>query len=200
MKITLLKQQVNDANRVSVFVDNEYAFSLTLDQVIEEKIKKGLELDLAQLDTLKALSDEGKLRARALEWLLRRPHSTKEFRDYCYRKKIDKDLSEKLQAEFQDRGYIDDQKFAQWFSEQRFTKGKSARAVQSELASKGIDSAIASEIVATAQDDGQALKRLVSKLRTRSRYQDDKKLTANLIGKGFQYADVKRVLEQPSDE
>jgi len=47
MKITAIKQQVKNPERVSVFIDGKYEFSLTLDEVLKEKIKIGLELDKA---------------------------------------------------------------------------------------------------------------------------------------------------------
>ena len=42
MKITALKQQIKSADRVSVFVDEKYSFSLSLDDILTHKIKKGL--------------------------------------------------------------------------------------------------------------------------------------------------------------
>lgn len=200
MKITLLKQQVNDADRVSVFVDNAYSFSLTLDQILEQKLKKGVEVDETRIEELKSLSNEGKVRAKVLEWLMIRPHSTSEFREYCYRKKIDKDLADKLAADLTRHGYLDDEKFVRWFVEQRLRKGKSARSVYAELAAKGIDRALAQPIVENDSNDSAALQKLIAKLRTRSRYSDDRKLIAYLIGKGFSYSDIREVLQDGNND
>lgn len=190
MKITQLKQQIKDTSRVSIFLDDSYAFSLTLDQILEQKLKKGLELDALQVEVLKKLSDEGKLRVKALEWLMLRPHSVKEFREYCFRKRIEGELCEKWTQEFEDRRYLDDEKFAVWFSEQRLRKGKSLRAVQAELAQKGIQQGVSQRVLAERANDEDSLVNLVKKMRTRPRCRDDKKLTAYLIGKGFRYSDV----------
>lgn len=197
MKVTLLRQQLNDSNRVSVFVDNEYSFSLTLDQLLEEKLKKDVEIDNRRLEKLKLLSDEGKLRSKALEWLMLRPHSIGEFRSYCYRKKIDKDFAERLVTDFTEKNFLDDVKFARWFSEQRLRKGKSTKAIRAELVSKGIHGDIAKTVVGESDSgsDERALIQLITKLRNRPRYQDDKRLTAYLLGKGFKYADIKSTLQ-----
>lgn len=195
MKITHIKQQINDSNRVSVFVDGDYSFSLTLDQILEQKLKKGLELDGPRLEILHKISDEGKIRTRALEWLLRRPHSVGEFKNYSYRKKLEKDLVEKLIAEFQDRGYLDDEKFAIWFADQRIKKGKSIREVRAELMAKGISFSV-SEFVTDSNSDEDALVGLIKKLQTRSRYQEEKKLLSYLLSKGFRYSDIKTALEK----
>ena len=103
MKITSIKQQVKNDSRVSIFVDGKYSFSLTLDQLLEEKIKKDDEIDESRLKKLKKLSDEGKLKTRSMEWLMNRPHSTKEFSDYLYRKKSDKELITAWTEEFAEK-------------------------------------------------------------------------------------------------
>ena len=197
MKITAIKSQVNNENRVSVFVDEKYSLSLTLDQLLEEKLKKDDELDEVRLKELKKLSDEGKLRARALEWLMTRPHSTRELRDYLFKKKTEKELISALVDEFTEKNYLNDQEFARWFTEQRLRKNRSIRAVEVELASKGISRDIVNSIkkgYASEETDQVALDNLIQKLRTRTRYQDEEKLKAYLYSKGFRYDDIKQAL------
>jgi len=203
LKITQIKQQVKNLDRVSIFLDGKYTFSLTLDQLLNERLKKEDELDEQRVKELKKLSDEGKIRARALEWLLSRPHSTREFRDYLYRKKAEKDHIEALVEEFTDRKYLNDEAFAKWFTELRQRKNKSSRAIKSELFSKGISPVTIQNIV--TDNDGvsyetEALINLVNKLSTRPRYSDSNKLTAYLIGKGFSYGNIKQVLSDRDDE
>ncbi|MFT4532130.1 MAG: regulatory protein [Candidatus Saccharimonadales bacterium] len=195
MTITALKQQVKNANRVSVFLDGKYSVSLTLDQVLDEKIKKGIDVDEQRLKQLKKLSDDGKLKQRALEWLMNRPHSEREFRDYMYRKQADKGLTEVLIEEFIEKKYLDNATFAKWFAEQRRRKNKSDREISSELASKGVDRVTIQSIVTDLEsDETGALKEKINKLKTRTRYQDEKKLITYLIGKGFRYSDIRSAL------
>ncbi len=201
MIITMIKQQVKQANRVSIFVDGKYSFSLTLDQLLDEKLKKGDGFDGARIKQLKTLSDEGKLKQRALEWLLMRPHSEREFRDYMYRKKADKDLIEAWVEDFRLKKYLDDEAFAQWFADNRKRKNKSSRAIGAELRSKGVSQEITQAIlVGSMQSDGEALQLLVAKLRRRPRYQDDQKLIQNLAGKGFPYAQIREAMSADTDE
>jgi regulatory protein len=205
MKITAIKVQVKNENRVSVFLDEKYSFSLTLDQLLEEKLKKSDDIDDNRLKILKKLSDEGKLKQRTLEWVLGRPHSAKEFRDYLYKKQADKELIEAWVLEFKDKKYLDDEKFAIWFAENRIRKNKSTRAITAELYSKGIgskDISIALKYLENYQQNDQqedqdkvAIKNLVSKLKNRPRYQDVQKLKSYLVSKGFNYQDIKEVLE-----
>lgn len=197
MKITAIKAQVKNANRVSIFVNGKYSFSLTLDQLLSEKLKKSDDIDELRVKQLKKLSDEGKLKQQALEWLLNRPHSEREFRDYLYKKQIDKDLIFSLVEEFTEKGYLNNAEFARWFAENRRRKNKSDREITSELASKGIDRVTIQSIVTGLEgDENTALKEKIAKLQTRSRYQEEKKLIAYLISKGFRYSDIKSELEK----
>jgi regulatory protein len=201
MKITAIKAQVKSDDRVSIFVEGKYSFSLTLDQLLEQKLKKGSELDQNEVQNLKKLSDEGKLKQRTLEWVLGRPHSTKEFRDYLYQKKADKDLIEAWVVEFTDKKYLDDRTFAVWFAENRRRKNKSDRAIKSELYSKGINSETIQSVVTELENDEsesekQSLTALVNKLTGRPRYRDEQKLKSYLISKGFSYSDIKEVLKK----
>ncbi len=201
MKVTAIKAQVKQEGRVSVFVDGTYSFSLTLDQLLNQKLKKGTELDKQDVVLLKKLSDEGKLKQRTLEWLLLRPHSTRELRDYLYRKQVEKELANAWVEEFTEKKYLDDLSFSRWFAEGRRRKNKSTRAIRSELASKGISSVTIQSVVTELESaDGskksekEVLSELINKLRNRSRYQDEQKLIQYLLSKGFVYADIKDAL------
>lgn len=203
MKITALKAQVKNPERVSVFVDHAYTFSLTLNEVLEHKLKKETEITEADIAAFKKLSEDGKLRTRAYEWLMGRPHSTKELRDYLYKKKTDKDLQEKLIAEFTQKGVLSDERFAEWSAERLLRKNKSSRAIANELRAKGIDSVTIQSIVSREEiSDRESLVVLIQKLQTRSRYADQKKLIAYLQTKGFSYSDIKSALEiiEPEQE
>lgn len=198
MRITSIKQQVKNPERASIFLDGKYAFSLSLNELVAEKLKIGQELDEAEQKRLKKLSDDGKLRARALEWVMSRPRSIREFKDYMYRKKADPDLTDKLITEFTHRSYINEERFAEWLSDVRARRGKSNRAIQAELASKGIDRDVAQEVLA-GSDELERLKELVAKKGKLPRYKaDPQKFMRYLAGQGFSYDDIKQAMS-PTD-
>ena len=86
LTVTGLKQGVKNPNRVNVFVNDKYEFSLDVTQVVDFKIKVGMEISPEQLLEYKKASEFGKLYQRALEKTLTRPHSEKEINDYLVRK------------------------------------------------------------------------------------------------------------------
>lgn len=84
--ITNLKQGVKNPNRVNVFVNSKYALSLDVVQVVDLGVKVGLEISEDELEEFKKASEYGKLYQRTLEWVLVRPRSVRETRDYLSKK------------------------------------------------------------------------------------------------------------------
>ena len=58
MRITRITEQIRNPERVSVFFDGKYGFSLNLDQLLQTKLKTGDEIDGADLKVYKKLSTE----------------------------------------------------------------------------------------------------------------------------------------------
>lgn len=197
MTITSIKQQTKNTERVSIFVDGKYSFSLSLDELVKYKLKNGDELSPADVKKYKKISEDGKLRQRALEWLMNRPHSVREFKDYMYRKRADPQLAESLITEFTAKNYLDDHKFAVWFTELQARRGKSNRAIRSELFKKGISREVVDEVMQeTAEDEKSRLKTLVDKKSQLPKYRNDPlRLAKYLVGQGFSYDLVKNAVK-----
>lgn len=214
MKITAITAQLQNPDRVNVSVDGKYRFSLDIAQVIELGVKVGREYDEAGLAELEAESQFGKLYARTLEYCLMRPHSSREVRDYLYRKtratkykskktgelKERAGVSESITARVFDRlvnkGYIDDEKFARYWAENRNqTKGASRRKLQAELRAKGVEAAIIDAALAESdRSDEDELAKIIAK--KRARYPDEQKFMQYLARQGFSYDDIKAALAE----
>lgn len=202
MKITALKQQVKNPERVSVFVDEKYSFSLSLDELVKYKLKNNDELDSGEVKKLKKISEDGKLKARALAWILNRPHSEREFRDYMRRKKAEAELTDNLVSEFTHKKYLSDAHYAKWLYEMRTRVGKSNRAIRSELASKGVNREVVGLLFEEQGDDEAVrLRSIIAKKQKLSRYQKDPaKLIQYLTSQGFSYSLVKQELQLNNPE
>ncbi len=198
MKITSIKQQVKNPDRASVFIDGKYSFSLSLNELVAEKLKINQELNEAELKRLKKLSADGKLKGRALEWVMNRPRSIRELKDYLYRKKAEPEQIIGLTEEFESRGYINDTNYANWLIDMRRRGGKSDRVIQGELMKKGVSREIVSETLKKDSDDERGrLRVLIDKKRNLNRYKnDEQKFKMFLIRQGFNYDDIKTVLAE----
>ena len=81
-----LRQGVKDPNRVNVFINGKYSFSLDVAQVVDFGVKIGRVLSETELEEMKRASEFGKAYQRALEWVLVRPRSVRELKDYLKRR------------------------------------------------------------------------------------------------------------------
>lgn len=191
-----------------MLVDGKYRFSLDVFQVGELGIKVGKEYSEEELVGLETESQFGKVYTRALEYCLSRPHSSKEVLDYLYkktrdtrtktggiRKGVSPVITERAYNRLLERGYIDDQKFARfWVENRNLRKGASKRKMIAELRAKGVEAAIIEEVLAGSErNDSDELQKIITK--KRNRYPNDQKFMAYLARQGFSYDDIRSVLE-----
>ncbi|MBR2836959.1 RecX family transcriptional regulator [Candidatus Saccharibacteria bacterium] len=197
LRITDIKQAVRNENRVNVFVNGKYSFSLDIAQVVDLSVKVGMILTAERLAELKKASEFGKLYQRALEWVLVRPRSRKEVYDYLYKKtyekKLDKNYINGIINRLKDKKYIDDKAFCEYYVENRFVKkGVSEKRLRMELMKKGVVSAIIDEVLAgSGRDERGEIQKMITK--KRSRY-DDEKLIQYLCRQGFDYSLVRELV------
>lgn len=219
--ITKLTPGVKDPNRVNVFLDNHFAFSLDLAQVVDLDVKVGQKINNERLKTLQSASEFGKLYQRTLEWVLTRPHSVRETQDYLKRRKIKRkqlnrqrereerrplpelqdEMMQQVVERLLEKGYLNDQKFAKFFVENRYVRrGISQRRLRMELKRKGVDdeaAKIALETVPRPEDE-EVLKVIKKK---RKKY-NDFQLIGYLVRQGFDFQRAKNAVEnyRPEDE
>ena len=213
MKITNLSSQIRNPDRVNVSIDGKYRFSLDISQITELGVKVGREVSEEELAILETESLFGKLYSLALNYSFSRPHSVHELRDYLYRKTLttkfrtkkgevkERDgyspaLTTRVLEKLQHKGYVDDEKFARWWVENRNqTKGTSLRKLSAELRAKGVNGEIIDEVVASSErNDGNELAKIIAK--KRAKYPDEQKLIAYLARQGFRYDDIKSALQE----
>lgn len=197
MKITAIKAQTKNPDRVSIYVDDKYAFSLNHNQLLEQKLRTGLEIDHVRLDEFKRASEQGKAYDRALNYVIIRPRSVQEMRQYARRKQWSAEDTEAIIQKLTERNYLNDQAFARaWLQSRKLTKNYSARKLKLELKQKGVTDDIVNEVVnQESYDEQSALKALIVKKQKLARYRDDpQKLMQYLARQGFDYDDIKSAL------
>lgn len=198
MKVTALRPAVKTRGRINVFIDEKYSFSLDESQLIGSGLGVGKELTASELASLKDESTFGKAYGRALDYIMRRPRSEKELRDYAWKKQWPKELTERVLARLRTKGYLDDAKFAQaWVRHRALGKPISQRKLRLELQQKGLNEDLINAALTDERsefNEATALQRLVTK--KRGRYIDQQKFIAYLARQGFAYDDIKQALAE----
>ena len=197
LKITDLKQGLKNPERVNVYVNSKFAFSLDVSQVVELGVKVGRVIDKDELEQFKSASEFGKLYQRALEWTLLRPRSERELSDYLRKKVYEKGLGqgfiEDVICRLKDNGYVDDRRFSEYYVENRFVKkGISRKRLRMELMKKGICAAVVDEVL-NGRNDEDEIRKIVAK--KRGKY-DNEKLMAYLCRQGFSYELVREIVSK----
>lgn len=218
--ITDIKEAVRDQDRLNIYIDGKFFCSLALSQVVDLKLKIGRVLTDEELVGLKRASEFGKLYQRALEYALLRPHSQKELRDYLKKKTLsrtirvknkktgeyqtklkegfDASLVEPVLARLIERGYVDDERFARlWVENRSVRKGVSRKKLRLELQAKGV----AQDIIENCLSEGirneqEELAKVIAK--KAKKYPDEQKLIQYLLRQGFNYSDILDALSAAS--
>ena len=213
MKVTSISAQVRNPDRVNVSIDGKFRFSLDIFQLTEHGVRVGKEYSEEELAVLESESSYGKLYTKSLEYCMLRPHSSREMRDYLWRKTretkyksrsgelktrpgVAQEIATRVYDRLVEKGYIDDEKFARWWVENRnLRKGTSRRKLQAELQAKGVASAvIAAMLEDSSRNDENELAKIIAKKRVK--YPDEQKLIAYLARQGFRYDDIKSALQE----
>ncbi|HMR86371.1 MAG TPA: RecX family transcriptional regulator [Candidatus Nanoperiomorbaceae bacterium] len=195
MNITKISPAVKTEGRYNVFVDNEFSFSLDETQLVTLGLKKGDAIDELQLSELKNESDFGKNYIRAVDLISRRLRSEREIRDYARRKQWTEDNTERVIDRLCERGYLNDERFAESFVRSRAnTRNFSAKRMKVELQKKGVKPDIITNMLAESDDYDEmaALRKMIAK--KINKYDDERKLVAYLARQGFKYDDIKSAL------
>lgn len=200
MKITEIVPQEKNKNRVSVFLDEQYGFSLTLDQLQQSNLRIGLELAESDIAQYKTESDYGKLRDATFKWLSLRPRSLGELNRYLARKSDDAEHIQKLTTFLLEQKYIDDNSFTEsWIRSRTAIKPLSKRRLKQELMQKQVPLEIIDEHLSGGDyDDVAACRELIAK--RKARYSDPQKLMAFLARQGFDYQTIKTALQLDSED
>ncbi len=212
--ITDIKQAVRIENRVNIFINGKFDFSLDIAQVVDFRLKKGQALTEKELHDCRRASEFGKLYQRTLEYVLSRPHSIKETYDHMLQSRKKREAENRLRQKnlsiptdddidlvlerLIGRGYLSDEKFVRYYIENRnVKKGISLKKLRQELAKKGVSqSMIEAALAENPRDEAEEIKKIIAKKRRRY---DDEKLIQYLLRQGFDYQQSKdAVLEMGS--
>jgi regulatory protein len=199
--ITDIKTQVKNQEKVSVYIDGKYTFSLTIAQLAEhKKIRINTELTESEISEYKKLSSLTNQYIRMVSLIYARPRSEYELRTKLKSKKLEPEEVEEIIAKLKSAKYLDDENFGKWWvSSRKTSKPISKLKLKAELAQKGINPVLAQEIITenfSSEEELQSLQKLIEK--KKDKYEDQQKLMAFLASKGFKYSQIKEALDSLS--
>lgn len=200
--ITKIEVGKRNKERVNIYIDNEYAFSISAELVYKENIKVKDEINV---ERLKKLADEDnyiKCKNSALKIIERTYKSEKELRDKLVLKGYDDHIIKQTINFLREYNLLNDTNYAKMYVKDR-SRNQGKNKIKYKLIQKGIDENIIEEELNKIDKDEikevayeMALKkyRVLSK-RENDNYKLTQKLYRFLMGKGYDYDLIKDVVK-----
>jgi regulatory protein len=200
-RITELKVQRRNRQRVNVHIDGRFAFGLAAIEAMRLKI--GQQLNAAEIAQLKERDQAEVAYDRALNFLSYRPRSVAEVRRRLSKKGFDAGIIDDVIARLSRAALLDDEAFVQYWIENRDThKPRGVRAMRYELRQKGIADSIIDNLLID-YDEGDAAYRAGSTRAQRLIRQRDydvdtlrTKLLAFLNRRGFSFGTARDTVDR----
>lgn len=196
--VTGIEEQKRRSGRVNVFLSGSFAFSLERGVVLEHGLSTGQTLTQAQMDELLRADGVEKCLKAALRLLSYRPRSVLEMRERLCRKYA-RETVDAVLLQLEERNYVDDVAFAQFWRESRESfNPRSRRMLTAELRRKGIRMDVVSDVL-EGIDDEESAYNAAKKCRRGTEEDYEKfrnKLAAFLGRRGFDYDVIKATVER----
>lgn len=196
-EITSLKAQSRNPDRVSVYLDGEFAFALAA--VVAVGLKPGDHLSAEEIEKLRGEESIEAARRRALRLISRRPRSEHELRRYFHKREVSEAVQDRVLADLRASGLVDDEAFAHAWVENRMAfRPRSAYALRYELRQKGVSN---EDIDAALEnfDEGKAARQAARRAARRYKhlsYEEFRQRVAGYLGRrGFGYSLIPSVIE-----
>lgn len=199
-KITALKVQKRNPQRVNVYLDGAFAFGLA--RITAAWLQVGQELSDEKIAALKRGDSREVTLQRAVNYLGSRPRSEREMRQHLVKHGAEDELLDETVQRLKDNQLLDDGEFArQWIENRTAFRPRSRKALAYELRQRGVSPGEAEQALNQANLNEhdlalQAGRPQARKLRNQPRPDFIRKLAGFLARRGFNYETSAPVAEQ----
>ena len=198
-KITALEPQLNNPQRVSIYLDGEVAFGLA--RFTAGWLKWGQELSEEKIAALQAEDESEMAYQKALHFLSYRPRSSAEVRQNLTKRGIPEALVNETVNRLQHAGLINDQEFARvWVENRNIFQPRSKSALRMELRRKGLSDEIIQPVLDEQVDEEtlafDAARKYARRLAGLEWLRFRLKLSGFLARRGFSYTTLSPVVSE----
>lgn len=195
--ITKVEIQKKDDTRANVYLDDVFYAGLSIETVMKNHIKKGLEIESQELDRI-ILEDEKIVATnKAMKYLSGTLKTKKQIRDYLKKKEYSTVTINYVIDKMIEYGFLDDQAYVRAFALTNSSKYGRLRIVNSlrakGVAQKDIDEVLTEDFELKDSIDSVAEKYFRGKTYDEKNYS---KLTRFLLARGYDYDDIRPAVEK----
>jgi regulatory protein len=198
-RITALKVQKRNPNRVNVYLDGDYAFGLA--RLVAAWLNVGQELSAEQVEKLRSQDTNEAAYQAALRLLSLRPRAEIEIKQRLVRKGFAEAVIDETLNRLREKELLNDTLFAQaWVENQSTFRPRGRRLLQLELRQKGVQETDIEEALNEVQDEAvlayQAAERPAQRLSGLEWPEFRLKLSQFLVRRGFSYDVISQTVTQ----
>lgn len=197
-RITALRVQKKNKQRVNVYLDGKFAFGLAT--IEAARLQRGQYLSDEEIAQLQGRDARETAYERTLDFLSYRPRSEAEVRRYLQEKQVPPAVQEEIIARLERAGLLDDHAFARYWVENREQfKPRGLYALRSELRQKGLSDDIIESVLGSLDEEEsayQAAQQRVLRWRCLDYQPFRQKLGAYLQRRGFAFETVEAVVNR----
>lgn len=154
-RITALKVQKRNQQRVNIYLDGEFAFGLA--RITAAWLSVGQILSDEKIAQLQAEDVRETHYQHVLRYLSYRPRTEAEIQKYLQKKSAGEDVIDYVLERLKSGGLVNDERFAQiWVENRAELRPRSRRALVYEMRQRGISDEIIQESLEQISDDDQA--------------------------------------------
>ena len=144
-------QQRSGAERLNVFLDDEYAFSVAA--VVGAHLREAMRLERSEIDELLRRDDAERAYDRSLSFLASRPRSKAEVLWRLHEAGLPPQAIDAALERLDSQGLVNDEEFASyWVSQRQSFHPRGPRALRSELRAKGVDAETVTAVLEPTAD------------------------------------------------
>ena len=146
--ITRLESQVHNDDRVSVYLDGEFAFGIHEDLVVKHSLQVGATLTPEGVRELERDEQYVDAKQAALDYLAYKPRTEEEVRRKLRQEDVPSPVIEDVIARLYELEYLDDEAYAHDYAHNRFSSKKYGPVrIRRELTERGVDRRLADAAV-----------------------------------------------------
>lgn len=206
MKISKIETQKNNKDRFNIYIDDTFAFGLSIDVFIKYHLKKDQEIDNGFIEEILLAEENNMAINKAIKYLSYRQRSIKEVKDHLNRKGYDPSIIENTIDHLLEKNYLNDYAFAESFIRDKSYLNKyGINKIRYELLNKGVSKEIIAKTLRFDHDEEyDNAMTLANKKMNSYKNQDRDRIYRKLGGflqrKGYRYDTVAKVLREVLNE
>jgi regulatory protein len=198
-KITALKAQKRNPNRINIYLDGEFAFGLS--RIVAAWLQVGEELDEEKINKLQQQDTNEIAYQKAIIFLSARPQSSTEVEKRLTRYGFESQVIDRVVQRLRDNLLISDEQFAKaWVENRTVFRPRGHKLMALELRQKGVSDLVIQEALKDAGDEEQLAYQLANRYARRLEGREwqifRQRMGAFLVRRGFNYETVTPIVQQ----